>query len=215
VNTTPDRDHLDELLDQSSPGTTRMTNDVVDELTRLRVATQPPAPRAGVRRKRWARPAAVALAAIVLSGGAATAAATTGLWAPWAETPDGTLNYTLPSGAECELRIGNVNGTDSEAVQAARDFYRETDINALLTDKNIDRTIAQLRTEESTLMNEDGTTEPAGYGTEHYNADSEYDSAVNRIVSDALSEVLARQGIDGGDSSLRIDGEGHCPGAEW
>ncbi|TFB94466.1 hypothetical protein [Cryobacterium luteum] len=215
MNHLPDEDQLDGRLDRSSPRTTLMTDDVIDELNRLRVASMP-SPGSGGHRKRWTRPALTALITFSLVGGAAAAtAATIQLWSPWAESPDAVATYTLPSGAECELRIGNVNGSDPEAVRAVQDFYRAARIDALLTQETIDETIAQLRTEESTWMNDDGSTEAAGYGTVHYSADSEYDSAVNRILTNTLSSELARQGIDGSESNLRYDGEGNCPGADW
>jgi hypothetical protein len=215
MNHLPERDRLDNLLDQSRPSTTLMTDEVLDELSRLRVATMP-APGSVRRRKRWTRPALAALIAFTLVGGAAAAtAATLQVWSPWAGTPDAVALYTLPSGAECEIRIGNVQGSDPEAIHAVQDFYRAANIDALLTPNAIDRTIAQLRTEDSTLMNDDGSTEPAGYGTVHYNADAEYAAAVNRILSNTLSAELARRGIDGSESNLSYDGEGNCPGADW
>jgi hypothetical protein len=41
MNHLPERDRLDNLLDQSRPSTTLMTDEVLDELSRLRVATMP------------------------------------------------------------------------------------------------------------------------------------------------------------------------------
>ena len=215
MNHLPDEDRLDGRLGQSSPSTTLLTDEVFDELSRLRVAAMP-TPGSGGRRKRWTRPALTALIAFTLVGGAAAATAETiQLWSRWAESPDAVATYTLPSGAECELRIGNVHGSDREAVRAVEDFYQAANIDALLTRGAIAETIAQLRTEESNFMNDDGSTEPAGYGTIHYSADSEHHSAVNRILTNTLSSEMARQGIDESESNLSYSGEGNCPGADW
>ena len=64
-------------------------------------------------------------------------------------------------------------------------------------------------------MNDDGTTEPAGYGTEHYNADQEYSSAISRIISNAISVQLTVNGVEGANSNLSYAGESQCPGADW
>jgi hypothetical protein len=216
MDPTPATDHLDDLLDRSRPRTTVMTDEVVDELARLRVATEAEVRRAQRRQRRWARPVVAGLLTLVLAGGAATAAATsTGLWMPWAESPDAVHTYTLPSGAECEARIGNVQGSDPEVVLAVETFYATTDIDALLTDEKVDATIAQLRTEESLVMNADGSSEPGGFGTQHYSADHEYDSAVSRILSEAVTAELDRRGMTGADPNLSWEGETHCPGADW
>jgi hypothetical protein len=216
MHPTPPEDHLDDLLDRSRPRTTVMTEAVVDGLERLWTAAETESLGARRTRRRWTRPVVAGLLALVMAGGAATAAATsTGLWTPWAETPDAAHIYTLPSGAECEARIGNVQGTDSEVVLAVETFYATTDIDALLTDERIDATIAQLRTEESLVMNADGSSEPGGFGTEHYSADHEYDAAVSRILSEAVTAELDRRGMAGVDANLSWEGETHCPGADW
>lgn len=76
----PDREHLDELLDQSSPRTTPITTDVADEITRLQTATEASWSSAA-RRSRWVRPVVAGFAAVLLVGGVATAAAAvTGHW---------------------------------------------------------------------------------------------------------------------------------------
>jgi len=215
MSMTPDRDRLDDLLDQSSPRTTVVTHAVADELTRLRVEAETTATRT-LQISRWKRPALVGLLSVMLLGGAATATATvSGAWSPWAQTPDGAHTYTLPSGAVCEARIGAVNGNNKEAREAVENFYHNLDFGSLLTDDNMDDMIAQLRTEDSTQWNDDGTTEPSGYGTKHYSADHEYGWAVSRILGNALDAELIRVGVDSNASNLSYLGETHCPGADW
>lgn len=211
----PTSDHLDDLLDQSAPRTTVMTESVADELTRLRVATSVETASVTVRRP-WRRPVIAGLASVLLLGGAATAtAAVTNSWVPWAQTPVASMTYTLPSGVECEERIGNVLGHDPRAVDVVENFYRTTDIGSLLTEEKIASTIEWIRQDSNIAVNADGSTEPAGYGTVHYNADEEYQQAVSMIVTAAVSTELADQGIDGADRNLSSDSQAFCPGANW
>ncbi len=51
-------------------------------------------------------------------------------------------------------------------------------------------------------VNADGSTEPAGYGTVHYNADEDYQRAVSMIVTAAVSTELASEDIYGALSNL-------------
>ncbi|WP_233200739.1 MULTISPECIES: hypothetical protein [Cryobacterium] len=211
----PTSDDLDGLLNRSAPPTTVVTESVADELTRLRVATSVETASVTVRRP-WRRPVFAGLASVLLLGGAVTAtAAVTNSWVPWAQTPVASMTYTLPSGAECEERIGNVLGQDPAAVEVVEDFYRTTDIGSLLTTEKIASTIEWIRQDSNIAVNADGSTEPAGYGTVHYNADEEYQRAVSMIVTAAVSTELTNRGIDGADSNLSSESQSFCPGASW
>ena len=62
------------------------------------------------------------LVALLLGGGGAVAAAATGLWDGWAQDDAiAILEYELPSGASCEMRIGNVQGAPDEVSNVIRD----------------------------------------------------------------------------------------------
>lgn len=100
-------------------------------------------------------------------------------------------------------------------VAVVEDFYRTTDVDALVTDERVAAEIAQMRTEDSQFVNPDGSLEDAGFGTEHHNADQEHQSAVSRIINAALSSHLTAHGITGSTSSLSYGGEAQCPGADW
>lgn len=210
---TPGRDHLDELLDQSSPQTTQITTDIADEIVRLRSATEAASGNSS-RRRRW-RPVAAGFAAVLLAGGMATAAAAaTGQWAlPWAtNNAVASFSFTLPSGFECEQRIGGVRGLIPAEIAAVENFYRHADFKALINEK-LDATIAYRRTREALFSNPDGSTEPAGFGTKHYSADEEYKDAVWDVVVTAMDADLARQGIDGIGTELTLQADLSCPGA--
>jgi hypothetical protein len=154
---------------------------------------------------------------VLISGAAAAAATSSGLWQnPWAEHPDGSLTFTLPSGAVCEQRFGNVGGGDADQIAAIEAFYRDTDLEALITPSAVDAVIAERRTQGTGVhINGDGTTAPSGYGTDNYSADEEYWTAVWEIVVTTLDEELTRIGIDGAGTNLTFSGEANCPGAQW
>ncbi|WP_460802790.1 hypothetical protein [Microbacterium sp. GXF6406] len=215
MSVAPDDDRLDQLLGESSPETALITVSVANEVARLQGATQAEV-RESTRVRRWRRPAVTALASVLVLGGATAAAAATGVWTmPWADEPIVSFGFTLPSGAVCEQRIGNVTGLAPDEIAAVENFYRSTNFEALLTDDAIDATIAQRRTGESIHRNEDGSTEPAGLGTKHYNADKEYWTAVWDILTTALDADLEQAGIDGIATDLSFQGEANCPGANW
>jgi hypothetical protein len=207
-------DHLDELLDRSAPQTTPITPGVADELKHLRAATE----TAARQPRRWARPVVAGFAALLFVGGAAAAAAAaTGIWTlPWAEDDAiASFHYTLPSGIECEQRIGGVSGTVPAAITAVQDFYRSADFDALLTDEAIQAAIEKQRQGGGIHVNDDGSRVPGGYGTEFYDADREYLSAVWDVVVTAMDTDLARQGLAGVDNELTLQSEPNCPGAAW
>ena len=99
-------DHLDLLLERTAPTTLSVGDDLtraMDHLSRgarAQVTAEQP-------RGRWTpRLAAGVGLAVLLTGGAGAAVAAGGFeWLPWAQDPDATSVFTLPSGRECELRM--------------------------------------------------------------------------------------------------------------
>jgi hypothetical protein len=75
MSSSHDRNHLDDLLDQSAPPIPTVTNSVTDEVLRLHVLTREAAERTG-RHRRWSRPTIAGAIALLLVGGASTAVAT-------------------------------------------------------------------------------------------------------------------------------------------
>ncbi len=208
----PQDDRLDELLSSSAPRTPLAENATRPALEQMAAAA---AAAARPRPPRRLLAAGIALALGLGGAGVATAAASTLLeWQPWAEDPVLAYTYTLPSGAQCEERIGllETEGEDPDLLTVADEVFRTTDVMSLV---DVEATILVMRTEDHRFVNEDGTEEPAGYGTEHYSADHEYASAVSRAVNEVLVDELAARGFDRDDISLGYSGEAHCPGAEW
>lgn len=213
MSSSHDRERLDDLLDQSAPPTTTITNAVTDEVLRLHVLTREAAEHTD-RRRRWSKPTIAGAIALLLVGGASTAVATG--WRPpaWENPADSTYTYTLPSGASCETYVGNVGGSDPESVQVIRDFYRDVDYEAVLTKEAISAQIQKIRLDENTFVDDDGIEHPAGYGTEYYNADEEYASAVTSILNDGASAKLESEGLTGVDPNLTWEmAGGDCAGS--
>jgi hypothetical protein len=106
-------DEVDQLLQASDPA-----RDLTADERRL-AAEMVEQSRPVTKRQRYARPIAVAaIAAVALGGGGMAAAAATGLWEGWAQDDAlAIVHYTLPSGASCEWRIGNVQGAPDEVEQ--------------------------------------------------------------------------------------------------
>jgi hypothetical protein len=209
-------DHLSVLLDSSAPATSEITPIVAKELKRLRASTG----SVGNSRPRWNRPALAGFAAAVLLAGVGTAAAASGTWVlPWAESNAvASIAYTPPSGLECELRIGGITSTVPAVKSAVEDFYRTTDVDALLTANAIQAKIEDRRQQTQALggpvwTRDDGSTEPSGFGTAHYDADQEYQDAVLDIVFTAMDDDLARQGLAFVDKHWTLQAEPMCPGA--
>lgn len=215
MTVTPDREHLDDLLDLSKPSTTDITPVVATEIEHLRTASRSHARR--VTHRRWFRPVAAGLAGAIVLGGAATAAAATGVWTnPWAHNPATSFTFTLPSGAVCEQRIGNVSGLEPDQVDRIESVFAGMDIGALLSPAAISAVVAERRAQgPGVFVNDDGTTEDSGYGTRHYSQDEEYWTAVWDIVVTAFDKEAALAGISTEGTDLTFSGEAHCPGADW
>lgn len=132
-----------------------------------------------------------ATAVLVSLGGAAAAAG--GLWtAPWAQHPITSITYTLPSGTTCAQRIGDLHIADPRAQALIRDWLASAPLDDLI---DVPSALAQIRSEPDTWTRNDGQAVPVGYGTRHYDPDYEYDSAVWRAISTAISAKLTDAGF--------------------
>lgn len=100
-----DRD-LDRLLAMSSPTVVAVDDALIRDVDRVTMAAQRLI--AGEqRRPRRSRPLFVGLAlALAICSGAGAAVASGGFaWLPWAQNPDVSQSFALPSGRQCEERI--------------------------------------------------------------------------------------------------------------
>ncbi|MFP7761668.1 hypothetical protein [Marisediminicola sp. LYQ85] len=179
------RDELDELLDKSDPAgdltaaEQRMVADLADQS----------APR---RRSRYARPvAAGAFAAMLLGGGAMAAAAATGVWSPWAQTDAlYATTYELPSGAECEIRVGDVRGA-REDVDDVNEVIRDALAGVEFDDREVAAGAAHVGVEGDTATD-----------------DHAYETGLWWAVHLRIDEALIANDLDTKWSG--IGGEGNC-----
>lgn len=212
ANPTPGRD---ELLAASAPPVTPQTPALIDELARMAAAA---GARSGIERprRRPTRTATVSIAAVLVLAGAGTAAAGAfGPWtAPWAETPDARTTFTLPSGATCEARLGNIEGVDPASTAAIQDYLAHVDIEAVI---DVDAQIAAMRADTDRFaIDADGSLVSGNYGTPGYpSPDAEYNQAHAAAISAAITAELTRQGFDTIGSGISFEGETQCPGADW
>lgn len=203
---------FDRVIAEAAPHTTARSEELDQELATLVRAARRVArpPRIG----KFPRSAVVVVAAGALLIGAGTAAAATiNDWAPWAQEPDGSYTYTLPGGAVCEARVGNIKGQAGEyepVAAAIQDYLSKVDIMAVA---DVDAALADIRSSEIVMM---PGGEPGGFGTEYYDADTEYQNAVHQAVDLAIQEELARRGLTEASQgvALSYEGETHCSGGQ-
>lgn len=179
------RDELNELLNRSDP---------VGELseTEQRLTAELVYQSGPTRRRRYARPvAAGALAVVLVGGGAMAAAAATGLWSPWAQ--DDALfvvKYELPSGADCEFRLGNVQGKPDE-VAKINEVIRETLAGAEFDDREIAEVAASVGV-------------PGHPATD----DRAYETGFTWAIQLRIEEALIANDLN--EKWASIGGEGYC-----
>ncbi|MDO5501988.1 MAG: hypothetical protein Q4G67_02325 [Actinomycetia bacterium] len=155
-----------------------------------------------------------AAAVLVAASGTAAAAAIGGWSAPWAQDPDGSIEFTLPSGDECEIRIGDLGSSDEGSADQVRAWLDEHTLDEIV---DIEEWIAKERDTRILATLADGRQIEVGYGTDHYDADYEYVTAVTNAISSALTtraqEVgLSSEGADDGGPWFEMAGEIKCDG---
>lgn len=175
-------DELDRILKQSDPASQLS---VAERRTALMLVDR----SRPAKLPRLSRPIAIGMvSALLLGGGGVVAAAATGLWDGWAEDdPLAILHYSLPSGASCEWRIGNVQGAPAEVEKV----IRESLADAMFSDDDVARAVADL-----------------GVNTDPMKDDVTYQTGYNWAVVDHVEEALDDHGLDGKWASF--SGQGVC-----
>lgn len=158
----------------------------------------------------------IALTVALVSAGAGVAAATDGWqWSPWAEEPDAVYAVTLPSGTQCEYRLGTVSGGTTEESEAVRSFAAQNDLLALA---DVDPYIAEIRAQGRWIPDENGVLQTKLRGAAPYDADWEYQQALDRAVGALVWQHLADEGIQSvgptGSSSIHVGMQSNCGDAE-
>lgn len=180
---------LDALLTASAPPTITTSAEVRAALDDLVASSRP---RWGWRRLLRRAPLTVGAVGVLLVGGTGVAVASGGLpaWFGWAQQPDGVVHFTLPSGAECEQRIGEIVGEPEAAAVAAE----IVDDPSLLERLDMDAAFEMV-----------GVGEPP--------TDNEYRMAVSWAVGEHVAGELRERGFH--VSLHSISSQSICPGAEW
>lgn len=208
-----DHDQLDRLLKESSPKVTALDTALNDALTRMAFAADSHS-KARVQRPAR-RPAKIALTVALVSAGAGAAAATDGWqWHPWLEEPDAAFTVTYPTGTQCEYRMNTLSGGIAEAVEATRSFAAQNDLAALA---DVDHYIADIRAQGQWIHDQNGVLQPNGPGSALYDADWEYQQALNQAVNALVRQHLADEGIQSvgpTGRSVEVSMQGDCGGTE-
>lgn len=142
--------------------------------------------------------------------GIGAAAMATGLWAPWAQTPDGTFTYTLPSGMTCEQRVGDLHSENPDIQRAVQEIYATMDVVA---DSDVAARYERLLTEDSALEYAQATVDSnsglPGYSTIE---DVIYGMAVGTAVNKTVNEELVERGFFRADEqySMSLRGQSLC-----
>ncbi|MFG6475753.1 hypothetical protein ACFXP7_05135 [Microbacterium sp. P06] len=210
-------DSLDDLLNRSAPA----HGETADLHARFSLMVRDAQREAAPTRTPRAWRAAVGAGLGVLLVGGAGAAFASGIfnWEPWAEDPDISYSFTLPSGIDCETRIlidsapaqgGNGIPTPSVGAEQFRSWAQTTDLFALA---DVDARLAELEQNggmpadmapmqpgEQELM---VVVEPGG-GLDVVpktdggpSADDLYAHAVDLAMTDVLTSKSAELGLDG------------------
>jgi hypothetical protein len=127
---------------------------------------------------------------------------------PWM-APDALEEFTLPSSAKCDVRLTDITGGDPEALSAAARYLQEVNVLAVA---HIDGESARPRADPGIYVNPDGTEEPAGYGTKHYDADEEFRIAALRAFEGVIREEIKRQGFPDDALGDSLELESNCTG---
>jgi hypothetical protein len=211
MTTDTERDPLDGLLHASAPAVQEPSAALRAE-ARSMIAAARHGDGRQTRRRRLSRTAVagIAVGSLLSVGGLSAAAATIDRWSWWAQEPDAAVTFTLPSGAECEYRIGGASDLTPQTAQAVRKWASSVDVS---TDIDIDRAIERLRAQDFIEVQDDGTEIVGGYGTDHYyTPDREYHVAVTQALGDAISDEMNRQGLQ---DYANYMGETICADHEW
>lgn len=197
-------DHLDRALRRAGDLIAPRTPELEHELAALSVAT-----RSRTRSRAPKHIGTIAAAggvALLLAGGAAAAA--TGVWRPWAETPDGAFTYVLPSGIECEERVGVVEADGPDVRAALQSIFETVDVVAVAE--------SDVPAWERRLRADDGALDLARTWVETGRTslptvdDVIAQMAYSRAVQDVISRELEDRGLDPDESRNGIASRGQA-----
>lgn len=187
------RDRLDVLLDSSVPDAVTITDALTRDMDAATAMAESQVTSARSLSHRTPRLAVAFGLVVLLTGGAGAAVAAGGFnWLPWAQDPDVSYPFTLPSGRECEIRLV----LQEIEPEGDWDAFVE-DVGSIVVDPvNVERWVTTIRKDPQTaiqVLNTDGQLEDPTIGTEP-TEDDRYATA-NYV---ALSEQLGQASVDAG-----------------
>lgn len=201
---------LDRLLAAAAPPTTEATWKVRSLLASM--AALSVAESVATRRRRVTIVASVAVPLVVVGGAGAAYASTAIDWSAFfghtstradvtqnpngttttdgMQNPDGSVRFTLPSGATCELRFALVpnqtHPADPAVAQTQQALRTYLAAGTVLADANIDGVLAENRSDQNWVLKDGATPIPFGPGTANDNADVDYHGAAIEGISKAI-----------------------------
>ncbi|MFT4230101.1 MAG: hypothetical protein QM602_07430 [Microbacterium sp.] len=205
----PDEAALTALLERAAPATPfadAVDDDALLELVRVTRGRNP-------RRRATARAVAFGtIIALALGGAGIATARTLPAWEWWAQAPDSTMRFTLPSGAECEHWLVVRGGADAGTLATVQEYLRTTDLVALA---DVRSELARVVASDVVVQGEDGdTTVPA---IEHDSEDKLYFQAMTGAILNVVWDELEARGIVDAElgSNVSFSSQADCPGAAW
>jgi hypothetical protein len=191
------RDRLDVLLDSSAADAVTITDAITRDLDAATAMAESQVTSERSRSRRTPRLAVAFGLAVLLTGGAGAAVAAGGFdWLPWAQTPDVSYPFTLPSGRECEIRLV-LKETEPEA-GGDWDAFVENVSSIAVDPVNVERWVTTIRNEPTTaiqVLNADGQLEDPIIGTEP-TEDDRYATANYFVLSEQLGQASVDAGIE-------------------
>jgi len=210
------RDSLDDLLDECAPSQSESLNLRTQFVAMAREARREAAP--GRASRGWRVAVGAGLGVLLVGGAGAAVAGGILNWAPWAEDPDISYSFTLPSGVECETRIlidstpdqaGNGVSTPSAGADEFRSWAQTADLYALA---DVDARLAELE-RHGGMPADLARTQPGDEGlmvvvtpsgldvvpqtASGPTADDLYAHAVDLAMADVLAAKSTELGLDG------------------
>ncbi len=204
-HTDPGREELDDLLERSRI-TLAEPDDVNGQVQRLLadIRDSEPIVRGDFGRGRRIA-AGIALGAVLVGVGVAAAAAA-GLWSPWAEHPDLSYQFTLPSGQSCEVRYGLMSTSpgagpiDSSQLDAGlSDWLTSTDVLAQADVAGAVKAFeaGEIPTFAARLSDDGAVTIQPETRANSMTEDELYASAVEYAVADVINTEVGARGLAG------------------
>lgn len=207
MDETTEQDLFDQTVRRGAHPATTITSAMEYELAALTIATMHVATPRAQRRAWFVTWVAGISAATVLGAGAAAMAVGLG-WLPWAQQPDGTFSYELPSGVRCEGRIGDLQAENPDIEAAVQQVFASIDVVATSDVAEWNRNLLA----DSSAVEYAQASVDSGHTAMGNVADQIYGMAVSQAVLETLDDELTLRGFDMSDerNMIAVQGQALC-----